>query len=425
MMNRIKATLAHARSRIHKLSAPPLPLPSPKPVVSARRFPEEPDYYGPGGFHRVSLGDTFDSARYTILRKIGYGQYSTVWLARDLKCQRYVAVKLLRADCYGTPHHIFEREILARISDVSRTSSHPGCRHLLPCREQFSHRGPNGDHVGLVFDVLGHHLSFQAAKYKDGRLPVKAVKEIARQLLRGLDFLHGECGVIHTDLKPTNILLELETPDETISQYLESVPPRTTNDHNGAVVPLREVITTPLVSEVALLHVRIIDFGVYRIQSPALRAPEVTLGAPWDTGVDIWSLGCLIVEFVQGIILFSGNASKNGTWTAEDDQLARMVEILGQFPPGLLSQGRRSAEFFDAKGIIPCIPSHGALFRIPNMKATSLERLLNGQVKLFIRPADMPETEIGTFIDFIQGMLEIDPTVRKSAAELLQHGWLS
>lgn len=96
--------------------------------------------------------------------------------------------------------------------------------------------------------------------------------------------------------------------------------------------------------------------------------------------------------------------------------MARMVEILGQFPPGLLSQGRRSAEFFDAKG---------ALFRIPNMKATSLERLLNGQVKLFIRPADMPETEIGTFIDFIQGMLEIDPTVRKSAAELLQHGWLS
>ncbi|XWX00235.1 hypothetical protein V2A60_008255 [Cordyceps javanica] len=68
------------------------------------------------------------------------------------------------------------------------------------------------------------------------------------------------------------------------------------------MVPLRGVITTPLVSDMESLHVRIIDFGVASwrqnhlsdlIQSPALRAPEVTIGAPWDTGVDIWSLGCL------------------------------------------------------------------------------------------------------------------------------------
>ena len=44
---------------------------------------EEPDLYKPGGFHRVPLNDTFDSGRYTVLRKLGYGLYSTVWLARD------------------------------------------------------------------------------------------------------------------------------------------------------------------------------------------------------------------------------------------------------------------------------------------------------------------------------------------------------
>lgn len=46
---------------------------------------EEPDHYKAGGFHPISLGDTFDSCQYTILRKLGYGQYSTVWLARDSK----------------------------------------------------------------------------------------------------------------------------------------------------------------------------------------------------------------------------------------------------------------------------------------------------------------------------------------------------
>lgn len=46
---------------------------------------EEPDHYKTGGFHPISLGDTFGPDQYTILRKLGYGQYSTVWLARDSK----------------------------------------------------------------------------------------------------------------------------------------------------------------------------------------------------------------------------------------------------------------------------------------------------------------------------------------------------
>jgi serine/threonine-protein kinase SRPK3 len=64
------------------------------------------------------------------------------------------------------------------------------------------------------------------------------------------------------DLKPTNILLELDSPDKVISQYLSVVPPRMTGPQNGT--PLREVITTPPFSGTRDPRIRIIDFGVGR-----------------------------------------------------------------------------------------------------------------------------------------------------------------
>lgn len=65
---------------------------------------------------------------------------------------------------------------------------------------EFTHKGPNGEHVCLVFDVMGYHLGHQAFHFKGKRLPVKSVKSIARQILLALDFLHTECGIIHTGM---------------------------------------------------------------------------------------------------------------------------------------------------------------------------------------------------------------------------------
>jgi serine/threonine-protein kinase SRPK3 len=56
------------------------------------------------------------------------------------------------------------------------------------------------------------------------------------------------------------------------------------------------------------------------------------------------------MELVQGIVLFSGEASPNGTWTTEDDHLARIIEVLGQFPLNFIEKGNRAAHFFDKQG---------------------------------------------------------------------------
>ncbi|KAG5967526.1 hypothetical protein E4U57_000684 [Claviceps arundinis] len=429
MVNFLRAILANAHSRVSRLFVSLSQQPSSTKPTPCQQLLDE-DIYKNQDYHPVSLGDTFDSKRYTVLRKLGYGRYSTVWLANDLKHQRYVALKLLRAGCYNSSHPVFEREILEKIRDVSRESSHEGRKHVLPLNEHFNHRGPNGDHVCLTFDVLGHHLNLQAINYEDGRLPVKAVREIVTQLLKGLDFLHRECGVIHTDLKGQNILLELETPNDTVLDYLQSVPPRTIKGQDGRLVPLQEDIKMPPVAEMASLHIRIIDFGVSswrekhlfeKIQPLALRAPEVAIGAPWDTGVDIWTLGCL----------------KWATWTDEDEHLARIIEVLGPFPSSLLRKGRLSAEFFhetvitapnchsDALLNADRFHSPGKLIRGPSYTRSSLECILNGKVSPHNKPSGMLENEFAIFVDFLKGMLEIDPMKRKSAAQLLQHEWLS
>jgi hypothetical protein len=59
---------------------------------------EKVELYCPGGYHPVSLGDTLKGPQYEIIHKLGYGGFATVWLARDNKEERYVAIKIVRAD---------------------------------------------------------------------------------------------------------------------------------------------------------------------------------------------------------------------------------------------------------------------------------------------------------------------------------------
>ncbi|KAK0933021.1 hypothetical protein LTR29_015386 [Friedmanniomyces endolithicus] len=138
-------------------------------------------------------------------------------------------------------------------------------------------------------------------------------------------------------------------------------------------------------SETTPGRIVILDLGVAswtdkhlsdNIQPEHLRAPEVILGAPWDPPVDIWSLGCLVMEFVKGHVAFLGAAS----------------------------EGRK--------------------FAIPRLKVTNLADFVDGKEGPFQRPDDMTSEDALRFVDFLRGALQLDPDERKTAGELLQHEWL-
>lgn len=79
--------------------------------------------------------------------------------------------------------------------------------HVLNLLNAFLYKGPYGNHFCMVFEILGINLWEILKKYDCKGLPVKVVKEITRQVLMGLDFLNRVCRVIHTDLKPENVLV--------------------------------------------------------------------------------------------------------------------------------------------------------------------------------------------------------------------------
>jgi serine/threonine protein kinase len=92
---------------------------------------------------------------------------------------------------------------------------HPGSKHVVSLLDYFSTRGRYRDdsHVCMVLDPLGETLLNLLDRYRSryggsgelSGIPMNVVKVIAKQVLMGLQYLHDECGLVHTDIKPENI----------------------------------------------------------------------------------------------------------------------------------------------------------------------------------------------------------------------------
>src|SRR2546421_6074227 len=134
------------------------------------------------------------AGRYTIERELGRGGMATVYLARDVKHRRQVAVKVLRpelAAALGPDRFLREVEIAARLN-------HP---HILALYD-------SGEANGFLFYVMpyvaGESLRHRLAREK--QLPVEEALGIARHIASALGHAHAQ-NVIHRDVKPENILL--------------------------------------------------------------------------------------------------------------------------------------------------------------------------------------------------------------------------
>lgn len=177
--------------------------------------------------------------------------------------------------------------------------------HLLRLKDTFIHR----QHLCLVFELLSVNL-YELIKQNQFRgLSTTLVRVFAQQLLNGLALLN-KARLIHCDLKPENILLKnLESPIIKIIDF-------------GSACDERQTVYT-------------------YIQSRFYRSPEVLLGLPYSSAIDMWSLGCIVVELFLGLPLFPGSSEYN--------QVARIVEMLGNPPNWMIEMGKQAGEFFEKR----------------------------------------------------------------------------
>lgn len=179
---------------------------------------EGEDGYRAGGYHPVNIGDKFNAARYTVIEKLGWGHFSTVWMCHDKKHSspermEFVAMKVQKSAKHYRDAAFDEIELLKCVAQA--TKSPAAAReypenydfHTVRMLDSFEHSGPNGKHVCMVFEMLGENLLSVIKKYNYKGIPIPIVKRFTKHICASLDFLHRHCNIIHTDLKPENVLI--------------------------------------------------------------------------------------------------------------------------------------------------------------------------------------------------------------------------
>ncbi|KAL2966165.1 hypothetical protein AAZX31_16G101600 [Glycine max] len=307
------------------------------------------DSYRKGGYHAVRVADQFAGGRYIAQRKLGWGQFSTVWLAYDTTTSAYVALKIQKSAAQFVQAALHEIDVLSSLADGVDMDS-KCVVHLI---DHFKHTGPNGQHLCMVLEFLGDSL-LRLIKYNRYKgLPLDKVREICKCILIGLDYLHREHGIIHSDLKPENVLLVstidpakdpvrsgltpiLERPEGNINgggvtslieKKLKRRARRAVAKISGRSSPIGGIEAPKSDRNLDGIDVRckVVDFGnacwadkqfAEEIQTRQYRAPEVILQAGYSFAVDMWSFACIAFELATGDMLFT---PKVGQGFSEDE----------------------------------------------------------------------------------------------------------
>jgi len=246
-------------------------------------------------------GETF--GRYVLQERIGKGSFGQVVRALDTVLQTDVAIKIIKSKKPFQLQARTEIDLLTHLRDRDRDDENNIVRLL----SHFMYK----NHQCLVFEMLSLNLYELLKNTQFKGVSLKLIRKFAKQILEALKFLaRPDVDVIHCDLKPENILLR--------------------NPNKSGV--------------------KVIDFGsscrsnrrMYSyIQSRFYRSPEVMLGLPYSVAIDMWSLGCILVEMLTGEPLFSGSD--------QFDQMQKIVKILGMLPEPMLDMSidTTCSQFFE------------------------------------------------------------------------------
>eukprot|EP01025_Chloroclados_australasicus_P015951 TRINITY_DN1778_c0_g1_i3.p1 TRINITY_DN1778_c0_g1~~TRINITY_DN1778_c0_g1_i3.p1 ORF type:complete len:480 (+),score=45.25 TRINITY_DN1778_c0_g1_i3:147-1586(+) len=334
--------------------------------------------------------------RYEMWEKISEGTFSFVWIAKDLKHKRFVAVKIPKRDEANLNASLRQEiQVLSRIG-MNDEEDQYNCVRLL---DQFSIRTRTSTFQISVMELLGISLREILQQRpvrictKAGGLKMPLVQAAAQRTLKALSYLHDDLGIVHNDLKPENIALKQ---------------------------PWVKMGWEPTFED---FDVKLIDFGNfsqagwfqpnYIPQTPNYRSPEAILGYPEAPEMDMWSLGCVMFELLTGETLFDVQECKQ--LVANLDHLHQMQQLLGPCPKKVSIGGHHSRLYFTPNGQL-----HGTI-KDHNSMTGLLRHLITVKYAFLFKN----HQELLAFFDFLSGCLCYDPAKRITAEEALEHPWLT
>ncbi|CEJ62036.1 Putative Remark: SRPK family members may be uniquely regulated and targeted [Penicillium brasilianum] len=335
----------------------PIPMPSPGPPLPPGILVDEEilPLYDSKQVYPAKPGEVL-ADRYQTLVKVGWGMSSTVWLARDLtgsveEPESVVALKIVNNNASFAKH---EREVEEHISAAD--PSHHGRSLMRTLLDSFEIQCPEGSHPCLVYPPMRESLSIYQRRFNDRKMPLPLIKTYVRFLLTGFDYLHKVYRTVHTDLKLDNIMVSFEDPT-VLTDFIDSQlakPMAFKINSVGRPVyqcrsdfgPLKSLISIPQLVDFGLAT-RLEeddDWGVWPIQPDHYRAPEVILGNGWQMPADIWNLGVLLWDMIEGKELFQHIHDQEGRYDAKL-HIAEMIALLGPPPPEIIQRYQFMREY--------------------------------------------------------------------------------
>ncbi|KAK2956488.1 putative serine/threonine protein kinase [Blattamonas nauphoetae] len=328
--------------------------------------------------------------KYVVESLLGAGSFGQVMRCLCKETYQTFAVKVIK----NLPAYTKQANLEARILQDLIVADPQNKHHTLRLIDHFMFKG----HLCFVTEMHGMDIYSVLKQNKFRGFNLAIISKILEQILDCLT-VTWRIGLIHSDLKPENLLL----------------------DH-------------------CLPFIRVIDFGsaAYEgytvfsyVQSRYYRSPEVILGLPYDCRVDMWSVGCIAAELFIGHPLFPG--------CHEHDQIFRITNMLGPFPSEMVKMGKKSGKYYVSDPTQP----HGYRFatneeyskranpskqpRAYGYVQPTLDLTIEAHQKLHspthISLINTPEYLV--YLDFIKRCLAYNPYDRMTPLEALSHPFIT